>query len=87
MFNPVFEEGSKKNHKVLWTFAVLLLAVAGGISFFGDHFGLTGAVIYQSGEVQSFEPIFILIGGIILTFIIALIWWWISKKKSVAPRM
>ena len=88
MFNPTFEQGNKKKGKMFWTFAVLLLAVVVGISFFGDNFGLTGAVIYQSGEVQSYEAIFILIGGIVLTLVIALIWWWISKskKKTILPR-
>lgn len=84
MFNPAFQTKNRSKTKI-GTFIIGLLAVVLGLNFLAPN--LTGAAIYQSGEVQSFEPIFILIAGIILTFIIALLWWWISKKKAVAPRM
>lgn len=80
MFNPMFSSDNKSKAKIAGTFVVLLLAVFAVASFYNGGTFMTGAATTETGEVGSFEPVFVAIVGIIVLIILALIWWWMNKK-------
>ena len=80
MFNPMFKGETGSKVKIAGTFVVLLLAVFTVASFYSGGTFMTGAATNESGEVGSFEPVFLVIAVIIVLVILALIWWWMNKK-------
>ena len=77
MFNPSMQ--TKFSGKNVGLFIALGIGVIFGISFFSDY-SITGALMMESGEVATFEPIFIILASIIIFIILSLLWWWLKNK-------
>ncbi len=80
MFNPSMQTKiSGKNN--LGLFIALGFAITFGFAFF-NRSSITGAAMMDSGEVSSFEPIFIFVAAIIVLILLSLLWWLINKNKK-----
>jgi hypothetical protein len=75
----MFKHKVRSRHNI-GLFVTLIVVATLGVAFFYNP-TITGASVMESGAVDSFEPIFVLVFGIIFLILLSIFWWWLKKKK------